>query len=290
MSIPITLVAGYLGAGKTTLINRLLHTKIDLSNLAILVNDFGDINIDAKMIRAASADGQVIGLNNGCVCCTIQDDFSQSLERLGHEAIEHILMEASGVASPAKLKAQCHYPGFHPRACFVVIDAVNHVQNCNDKYIGYLVKDQMEQADVLVISKRDMNPDFILTSKATQVNAQTDEIITLLSSKSSIAHADASTQPTLAKRNPPQFTTRTVALSKTINRQVLYQALLELASVIERAKGVLETSQGLVWVQQVGASINITAAHDQTATGLVLIYQPDRAAAVEQQLLRLEAL
>ena len=74
ITVPITIVGGYLGAGKTTLINRVLNHAGDLNGLAVLVNDFGDVNIDAELVRDNSPDGQIIGLSNGCVCCSILDD------------------------------------------------------------------------------------------------------------------------------------------------------------------------------------------------------------------------
>ena len=79
-NVPITLISGYLGAGKTTLINKLLSHPALPQDTAVLVNDFGDINIDESLIRSASADGTVIGLSNGCICCSISDDLSKALD------------------------------------------------------------------------------------------------------------------------------------------------------------------------------------------------------------------
>ena len=114
IDIPITIIGGYLGAGKTSLINSILTGDSPPANLAVLVNDFGDINLDAKWIKEQSPDGKIIGLTNGCVCCTIGEDLSEALEtlraQLGEFPIEHVLLEASGVASPKKLQRQCSQP------------------------------------------------------------------------------------------------------------------------------------------------------------------------------------
>jgi G3E family GTPase len=99
---PITILTGFLGSGKTTLLNRILNGNHGLK-VAVLVNDFGAINIDADLVVGVESD--VISLANGCVCCTIRDDLIatvfETIDR--HERPEYILLEASGVAEPASI-------------------------------------------------------------------------------------------------------------------------------------------------------------------------------------------
>ena len=98
MIIPVTLVTGFLGAGKTTFINRTLREAVGVK-VAAIVNDFGSINIDADLI-AETAD-IVVGLKNGCICCSLQGDLLRTLRLVvAHGDIGHILIEASGVADP----------------------------------------------------------------------------------------------------------------------------------------------------------------------------------------------
>ena len=99
-TVPITILTGFLGAGKTTLLNRILTGNHGL-RVGVLVNDFGSINIDAELV--VGVDGNMISLANGCVCCQIRDDLIESVVALlaRPEAIEYILLEASGVADPA---------------------------------------------------------------------------------------------------------------------------------------------------------------------------------------------
>jgi hypothetical protein len=100
--VPVTIIGGYLGAGKTTLINALLAADHG-RRLAVLVNDFGAVNIDVELIERH--DGETISLTNGCICCSIADSLGESLDQV--LALEprpdQIVIEASGVADPAAI-------------------------------------------------------------------------------------------------------------------------------------------------------------------------------------------
>jgi G3E family GTPase len=99
-AVPITILTGFLGAGKTTLLNRILTGDHGL-RVGVLVNDFGAINIDAELV--VNVEGNALSLANGCVCCQIRDDLVEAVGTLlgRPEALEYILLEASGVADPA---------------------------------------------------------------------------------------------------------------------------------------------------------------------------------------------
>jgi G3E family GTPase len=98
--VPITILTGFLGSGKTTLLNHILTGDHGLK-VGILVNDFGSINVDAELV--VDVEDGMISLANGCVCCEIRDDLIQSVAELleRDDPIEHIILEASGVADPA---------------------------------------------------------------------------------------------------------------------------------------------------------------------------------------------
>ena len=154
--LPVTVLGGYLGAGKTTLLNRLLADAQDV-RLAVLVNDFGEVNIDANLI--ANRDGETISLANGCVCCSIGDNLGNTLYDLAErpDGPGHIIVEASGVADPARIAG---YAGCHPRLCLdgivVLADAETVQARAHDRFVGDVVRQQLAAADLIVLSRTDL--------------------------------------------------------------------------------------------------------------------------------------
>lgn len=154
--IPVAVIGGYLGAGKTTLLNRQLAQAQGVK-LAVLVNDFGSVNIDAALI--ASRDGETISLVNGCVCCSIGDNLGLALHDLAErpDGPDRIVIEASGVADPARI---ADYAESHPRLTLdtivVVADPETIRSRAHDKYVGDLVRLQLASADVIVLSRTDI--------------------------------------------------------------------------------------------------------------------------------------
>ena len=106
-----TLLAGYLGAGKTTVVNRVVAAAGG-RRIVVLVNDVGAIDVDAALI--AEHDGTTLSLTNGCVCCALADDFTETLElvRAMDTPPDHVLMELSGVAEPARVAPWANTAGF----------------------------------------------------------------------------------------------------------------------------------------------------------------------------------
>src|SRR3954471_13706975 len=122
-SLPFTVIGGFLGAGKTTLLNRLLVEPHGL-RLAVLVNDFGRINIDAALVASRSAD--TIALTNGCACCSVSGDLTRALVDLAQrEDPPHaIVIEASGVADPRSLaQVALANPALRLDALVTIVDA-----------------------------------------------------------------------------------------------------------------------------------------------------------------------
>jgi G3E family GTPase len=152
--IDVTVIGGYLGAGKTTLVNHILRTADE--RIAVLVNDFGDINIDEALIE--SDDGDTISLANGCICCSLVDGFAAALTTVRElEPLpQRLVIEASGVADPGTVAAYGHGPGLRLDAVVVVVDAETVQARSTDKYVGDTVQAQIRAADILVLNKVDL--------------------------------------------------------------------------------------------------------------------------------------
>jgi len=153
--ILLTVVGGYLGAGKTTLLNHVLRDAGD-RRLAVLVNDFGAINIDAELIE--SRDGEMVSLTNGCICCAIGGDFIAALASLRDvdDPPEQVVVEASGVADPAQIAVFGDMPGYVRDAVVVVADAETVRARAEHPDTGHQVRAQLRAADLLVVNKTDL--------------------------------------------------------------------------------------------------------------------------------------
>ena len=117
---PVTIVTGFLGAGKTTLIRHVLE-HANGRRLALIINEFGDVGVDGEILRACGIEScreeNIVELANGCLCCTVADDFIPAIEALlgRDEAPDHIIVETSGLALPKPLLKAFDWPA-DPRA------------------------------------------------------------------------------------------------------------------------------------------------------------------------------
>ena len=118
---PVLLLTGYLGSGKTTLLNRILSNKDDIK-FAVIVNDIGEVNIDAKLIQQGGIVGQkddsLVALQNGCICCTLKMDLVEQLhEIIAMHRFDYIVIEASGICEPAPIaQTICSIPAMENTA------------------------------------------------------------------------------------------------------------------------------------------------------------------------------
>ena len=154
--VPFTVIGGFLGAGKTTLLNHLLAQSSGI-RFAVLVNDFGDLNIDESLI--SSHDGQTISLANGCVCCSISNDFNHTVINLVKriEEFDQVVVEASGVSEPARIMDIARLePELSPGGIVVLVDAAEVQNRSTDRYINNIVLKQLQTAELLIVNKTDL--------------------------------------------------------------------------------------------------------------------------------------
>ncbi len=157
--VPVTILTGFLGAGKTTLLNHLLHADHGL-RVAVLVNDFGAINIDSQLVVGVEGDGDMISLANGCICCTIRTDLLKTAVDLMRrpEPPEYIIIETSGVSDPAQVASTFMLPELRSLVrvdgILTVIDA-EQARSLEDE-LYFLAMEQVGVADVVVLNKVDL--------------------------------------------------------------------------------------------------------------------------------------
>jgi G3E family GTPase len=157
--VPVTLLTGFLGAGKTTLLNRILTGDHGL-RVGVLVNDFGDINIDAALVEGI--EDNTISLANGCICCELRDDLVQSLESLltGTREIDYVIIEASGVAEPSGIVMtfldRRYERLFYLDGIVCLVDAEGIFRYDDDDQLNMLKLRQIGFADLVVLNKTDL--------------------------------------------------------------------------------------------------------------------------------------
>jgi cobalamin biosynthesis protein CobW len=181
--IPCTIITGFLGAGKTTLIRHVI-ANAEGRRLAVIVNEFGDVGIDGEILKgcgnAACPEENIVELANGCLCCTVADEFVPALDAiLARDGVEHIVIETSGLALPKPLVQAFHWPAIRSRVTVdgvvVVVDGAALADGrvaqdldalsaqraadtalAHDDPVEEVFEDQIACADLVVLNKRDL--------------------------------------------------------------------------------------------------------------------------------------
>ena len=181
---PVLLLTGYLGSGKTTLLNRILSNRKGI-RFAVIVNDIGEVNIDAALIQqggiVGEGDDSLVPLQNGCICCTLKMDLVQQLsDIIAQHRFDYIVIEASGICEPAPIaQSICAYPQLYPNlakegtarldSIVTVVDALR----LRDEFAGGddLTRDEIGDDDLasLVIQQVEFCTKILL-NKASEVS------------------------------------------------------------------------------------------------------------------------
>ncbi len=184
--LPVTVLSGFLGAGKTTVLNTILHNRAGM-RVAVIVNDMSEVNIDAQLVRGGEAalnrvDEKLIEMTNGCICCTLREDLLVEISRLAHEGrFDYLLVEATGIAEPLPIAATFTFADETGRSLadvarldtmVTVVDAFNFLRDYqsidelrdrglgmsddDDRTVVDLLVEQIEFSNVLIVNKIDL--------------------------------------------------------------------------------------------------------------------------------------
>lgn len=246
--VPLMVIGGFLGAGKTTYLNELIRSGIP-ENALIVINDFGDINIDAELIEYR--DERMVKLNNGCICCTLGGTLADQLAKAMrlHDRPEAVFIETSGVANPARIADIARISARLELAEVIcLVDASQARRHQVDPFTGETWHAQISAATRILLNR--------LPSKDSPEVAQLMALFRRLNPTARIENTDkvasalASELPrprTVKDRQPPyhipvsQGNWQSVSLPMTVpvDPQRLQSLLLEYRDVLLRAKGFL---------------------------------------------------
>lgn len=299
VTVPVTVIGGYLGAGKTTLVNHLLRNADGL-RLAVLVNDFGALPIDRDLIAGGDGDdgGDTLEISGGCICCSYGSDLMEALLDLPRRrpGIDRVLIETSGVALPGMVASAVGLlQGYAVDGTVVLADAETVRAQAADAYIGDTITRQLTAADLVILNRCD------LVSEATR-----DETVRWMAAEAPdgrVIPAERSTVPVELVLGLQRGDDRASTVLRTpggVAASVLYEsvelkpdgavdverlarALTAADSGVLRAKGFLRAEDGrVVSLQVVGRRFEITDAPADAMPGTLVVIglrgQLDRAA------------
>ena len=183
--LPVTVLSGFLGAGKTTVLNHILNNRDGL-RVAVIVNDMSEINIDAATVKNDisfnRAEEKLVEMSNGCICCTLREDLLEEIERLAHEGkYDYLVIESTGISEPLPVAETFTFADEDGKSLseisrldsmVTVVDALNFLKDYDEakflnevgeslgeedeRSVADLLVEQVEFADILLISKTDL--------------------------------------------------------------------------------------------------------------------------------------
>jgi len=167
--IPVSVLVGFLGAGKTTLINHLLSSNHG-KKITVIVNEFGEVNVDSKLVRHTTE--KIVEMSNGCICCTLREDLLNELRELSQMELDYILIESTGIGEPLPIAQTFHMEDLPQRvrldSIITVVDAEAFWDDWNRKDViedaegnpveqplAPLLADQLEFTSIVLVNKAD---------------------------------------------------------------------------------------------------------------------------------------
>ncbi len=277
-SLPVLTIGGYLGSGKTTLVNHLLRNAKG-RRLAVLVNEFGDLAIDEDLIEAESEN--LISIAGGCICCSFGNDLMgalQEMQRLDPQP-DHVIIESSGVAIPGAIVATMSLlSGLNSDGVVVVVDAETLRDAAADDYIGDTVQRQLSDADIVVVNKLDLITEESAASLTSWLDQNTRKAIQVPT-----RHGQVFPDALLGVVNSPKkghaqdhsdklFDSLALTPTKPLDVEAIAAQLATRSLGVIRAKGYLLGQDESVWlVQIVGRRWSVEPATEDHKIGLICL-------------------
>ena len=285
--IPVTVIGGYLGAGKTTLVNHLLRNALGL-RLAVLVNDFGALPIDRDLIVGGDGDdgGDTLEISGGCICCSYGSDLMEALLELPRRrpGIDRLLIETSGVALPAMVASAVGLlEAYAPGGIVVLADAETVRAQAADAYIGDTITRQLAAADLAILNRCDLVSDAARDEALRWVEAQAPHGRVVPAERGAVPAelvlglrgGDARSGPL---RTPggiaasALYESLALTFDHVVDVERLARALTAPDAGVLRAKGCLLDEDGrLVILQVVGRRYEITDAPADATPGTLVV-------------------
>lgn len=249
--LSVTVVAGYLGSGKTTFINQRLSSANGL-RYGVLVNDFGQLNIDESLIQESG--GNTISLTNGCVCCSIAHDVAAAVAELSERSdeLDWVLFEASGVADPSRVVTQVQsWPGYELDSLLTLVDASRIQMLIRDKFVGDHISLQLGGPGVRKLTKQDL----VSTKKLSEIEIWLQQKF-----------------PTDEKQPYEDFYSQTISAVDPVTDTQLKSWLQAVPETVVRIKGFLNLDGEQVLLQWVSGRFELTKPNTRSNHyGLVAI-------------------
>ncbi len=250
MRIPVTIVSGFLGSGKTTLLNHLLSASHG-RKLAVIVNEFGDVGIDSQLVAGGE---QFVELDNGCLCCALNEDLEQLVRDLhARGGFDGLVLETTGIADPLPVAWTFSRPGlssaYRVDAIVTVVDALN-LEKVIDQSME--AKQQIERADILVLNKLDLVPDAGHAARQRIVELNPAAVVL----EAEMGHVDhelllgtnrhSETTPSDAHHHHA-YESWSFVTSGVLDEAKLEDFLYEVPEAVYRLKGVVNTNAEWGW-------------------------------------------
>jgi len=271
-----TVIGGYLGAGKTTLVNQLLRHANGL-RLAILVNEFGALPIDEDLIEAQSDD--LISIAGGCICCSFGSDLTAALMEMAKREPrpDHVVIESSGVAMPAAIGASIGLlDGYFVAGIVVLADTETVREHAADEYLGDTTLRQLRDADLIVQTKTDL--------VAGHQRDEVDQWLRQINARAAIVPAEHgripievalgqhSAERAASEHADHAYESRVIAMPHPVDPESIASQLSAVETGVIRAKGFVRGEGGDTWlIQTVGKRWQVRAQTHSVDAQLVCI-------------------